>query len=196
MPRSAVPKATREAVLAEFKGACAICAAHSPQLHHIDENPQNHAASNLIPLCPNCHLRDQHNPTHQHEPEKLRLFRLHKDPAILKAQFHAVFLRQRFLQNLQDSEDDVEHIERDVEELIALVECLEMGRFYAKQIDQLISPQRRPAIIAALAENDPKYLQQVKDENRLYRRTLLINFPAVQALLIEQLRFQLWANEA
>src|SRR6266852_5884563 len=89
--RKAVPKATRSQVLAEFNHRCAVCGTDRPQIHHIDENPSNNDPMNLIPLCPNCHLTDQHNPTQPIDPAKLSLFRQYKDPMILTPQFHPLF---------------------------------------------------------------------------------------------------------
>ncbi|MDQ3011542.1 MAG: HNH endonuclease, partial [Acidobacteriota bacterium] len=78
-------------MLKEFNYRCAICAIDNPQLHHIDETPSNNDPMNLVPLCPNCHLIDQHNPTRTLDPIKLSLFRKFKDPFILKSQFDPLF---------------------------------------------------------------------------------------------------------
>jgi 5-methylcytosine-specific restriction endonuclease McrA len=61
--RAKIPTALREAVLKSYNHRCAICGSDHPQIHHIDENPGNNDELNLLPLCPNCHLTDQHNPT-------------------------------------------------------------------------------------------------------------------------------------
>ena len=95
--RPAIPALIRKGVLSEFNQRCAICGADRPHVHHIDANPRNSDPLNLIPLCPNCHLTDQHNPTASMHPEKLRLFRRYKDPLILSHQFEPVFRRMRFL---------------------------------------------------------------------------------------------------
>jgi hypothetical protein len=84
--RIAIPKQIREQVLVEFNHRCAVCGADRPQVHHIDEDPSNNEPLNLLPLCPNCHLIDQHNPTGGMEIPKLLLFRRFKDPAILRCQ--------------------------------------------------------------------------------------------------------------
>jgi 5-methylcytosine-specific restriction endonuclease McrA len=73
--RPAIPKAVRESVLSEFNHRCAVCGEDKPQVHHIDEDPSNNDPMNLIPLCPNCHLIDQHNPTVPINARRLRLFR-------------------------------------------------------------------------------------------------------------------------
>src|ERR1051326_3314497 len=103
--RPSIPTKTKQQVLSEFNHRCSICGADRPQLHHIDENPENNDPLNIIPLCPNCHLIDQHNPSAQVDPGKLRMFRLHKDPAILKPQFHPLFLRLLFLDSVSDDSE-------------------------------------------------------------------------------------------
>jgi 5-methylcytosine-specific restriction endonuclease McrA len=87
--RAHIPRTVRDQVMGEFNHRCAKCGADHPHLHHIDEDPSNNDPMNLIPLRPNCHLIDQHNPTQRIEPERLMLFRKYKDPAILTPQFHA-----------------------------------------------------------------------------------------------------------
>src|SRR5258708_3400137 len=94
------PGATGEAVLKEFNYRCAVCGEDRPHLHHIDEDPSNQDSLNLLPLCPNCHLTDQHNPTARRDPRLLRLFRVHKDPTILSPQFFPLFERLLFLDDL------------------------------------------------------------------------------------------------
>src|SRR5689334_6368420 len=91
--RVKIPKPTADAVLKEFNHLCAVCGETSPQLHHIDENPANNDPLNLLPLCPNHHLSDQHNPTAKIDPGILALFRRHKDPTILTPEFDPFFRR-------------------------------------------------------------------------------------------------------
>ena len=62
--RTDIPKTVREAVLKEFNHRCAVCGGDRPHLDHIDEDPSNNDPFNLLPLCPNCHIRDRHNPIH------------------------------------------------------------------------------------------------------------------------------------
>ena len=102
MARVSILKKTSEALHDEYNHRCAICGSDRPQLHHIDENHANNDLLNLLPLCPNCHLRDQHNPTRKVEVPKLQLFRKYKDPAVLKPQFHPMFIRQQFLATVGD----------------------------------------------------------------------------------------------
>ena len=57
--RPGVPKTVKEAVLKEYNHLCSICGAPRPQVHHIDEDNANNDPLNLLPLCPNHHLRPQ-----------------------------------------------------------------------------------------------------------------------------------------
>jgi hypothetical protein len=94
--RPKIPAPIREQVLKEYNHLCAVCGEVNPQLHHIDEDPSNNNPMNLIPLCPNDHLIDVHNPTQPIEPGKLRLLRKYKDPTVLTPQFHPLFVRKNF----------------------------------------------------------------------------------------------------
>ena len=51
----------REMAMREYDHRCSICGWSEDddilQVHHIDENRQNNALSNLIVLCPNCHAK-------------------------------------------------------------------------------------------------------------------------------------------
>ncbi|MBL0150357.1 MAG: HNH endonuclease [Ideonella sp.] len=195
MARTAIPKKTSESVLREYNHRCAICGSDRPHLHHIDEDATNNAELNLLPLCPNCHLRDQHNPTHKIEPPKLQLFRQHKDPAILKPQFHPIFVRQAFLATVQAGDESVAELERCATELIEIVQALAMGDFYGKRLTELLAPLRYPMTMR-LEGPDPEYQEQIRRRNRDYRLKLIANGVTAQDLVVEQLRYQAWANEA
>jgi 5-methylcytosine-specific restriction endonuclease McrA len=95
--RVSIPRQVADAVLKEYRHKCAVCGRHSPQLHHLDEDPTNNDPKNLLPLCPSCHLQDIHDPTSPPELRKLRLFRIHKDPLILDPRFHPIYRRMGFL---------------------------------------------------------------------------------------------------
>lgn len=192
--RTSIPKKTREAVLGEYNHRCGICGSDRPQVHHIDEDASNNEPENLLPLCPNCHLRDQHNPTHRMEIPKLQMFRRHKDPAILKPQFHPIYQRQKFLAGVAVNEEPVDALERQSAELVEFVSSLEMGSFYGKRISELIGKLNRPFIMSLGAGYDPKYEQQKRAARRDYRTKLVSNRDAVQELLVELLRYQSWAN--
>jgi hypothetical protein len=143
MTRAAVPKKIKDTVLDEYSHRCAVCAGDRPHLHHIDEDNSNNSPMNLLPLCPNCHLRDQHNPTRMIEIGKLRLFREHKDPAILLPQFHPVYTRQLFLHDIEAGSESTDRYIVQAQELTELVAEMEMGTFYAKRINELLSASNR-----------------------------------------------------
>lgn len=126
--RHAIPVKVRNALLNEFDHRCAICSGERPHVHHIDEDASNNVIENLLPLCPNCHLRDQHSPTRRIEVQKLQLFRRHKDPAILLPQFHPLYVRQAFLTDIEPGDGDVTGLEAQATELIEFISDLEMGK--------------------------------------------------------------------
>ena len=155
-------KAVRDSLLDEFNHRCAVCGVDRPQVHHIDENPSNNDPLNLIPLCPNCHLVDQHNPTAPVDPRKLKLFRVYKDPAILKSQFQPLFSRLLFIDSIQDDQD-VTEIEERVRELTSFVSTLEMGAFYGKQLEKVL---KRPQYMYAFGLYDGPDPQTLADMRR------------------------------
>jgi hypothetical protein len=190
--REHITKSIREKVMREFNHRCAICGEDRPQLHHIDEDPSNNDPMNLIPLCPNCHLIDQHNPTQPIEPAKLQLFRNYKDPNILKPQFHPLFVRMRFLDSI-DENSSADELAHKAQELIEFVEALEMGTFYSKRLAELIN---KPRSASAFVPGDPASVQRhrlrAQRRNRQYCEMLNRNRDPVQALVVELLRFQSW----
>lgn len=196
MARVTIPKKTSDAVLGEYNHRCARCGSDHPHLHHIDEDATNNDPCNLLPLCPNCHLRDQHNPTRKIEIDKLQLFRRFKDPAVLKPQFHPVFVRQAFLASVEVDEMSVDNLERRATELIEIVQALEMGDFYAKRLTELIGPLRKNIFIGGTDGPDREYERLERQRNQDYRANLVANCASVQTLLVEQLRYQRWANDA
>jgi hypothetical protein len=102
----------------------------------------NNEVRNLLTLCPNCHLVDQHNPPASIDPAKPTLFRRYKDPIILSPQFHPLFRRFAYLLEL-DSTADYDQLVAAGVELIAFINALKMGGFttYASPI---LLPTRRP----------------------------------------------------
>lgn len=190
MPRTrlTIPVALRNLVLGEFNHRCAICAADRPQLHHLDQNPGNNDRLNLIPLCPNCHLTDQHNPTHAIQADILRLFRTYKDPVILSPQFGPLHSRYAFLDAVTDGSDTTD-LERRAEELTAFVRALKMGRFYGDQLYTLLTYSRTAQVY--FAEEGPDQHVRLSDA-AAFRRLLRDNRARVRDLIIELLRYQDW----
>ena len=144
--RVAASAKVREAVLKEYNHRCAICGTDQPQLHHIDEDPSNNDPANLLPLCPNCHLSDHHNPTVSIGPELLALFRKHKNPTILLPQFLPLYKRVTFLFEIEPGDGPTKELEARVDELKGFVASLEMGDFYKVKIGKLLNRPRVASI--------------------------------------------------
>jgi hypothetical protein len=208
--RKTIPKVVRDAVLSEYRHKCAICGEDSPQLHHIDEDRTNNSAFNLLPLCPKCHLSDQHNPTSRHAPEKLALFRTYKDPAILKPQFQAIFDRISFLYVLDDLHTQA-RLREDMDDLLAFIRGMEMGAYYAPRIGKLLVAQPYTVSDASLLidftvnealpqeEKERALLERRKKEQaqekiwaESQRDTFVFVKDEILRLIVESLRFQKW----
>jgi hypothetical protein len=183
----------RDAVLREFNHRCAICGADRPQIHHIDENPGNNDLENLLPICPNCHLTDQHNPTVPADPEKLALFRRYKDPAILAPEFEPLFARMRFLAWIADSED-TEELEKKARELEDFVSYLEMGEFYSRLILEHLEASSRGRVRVIGGGPDPGGEEADRKFEVNYRQQLRSAQPEVYRLVVELLRYQNWSR--
>jgi hypothetical protein len=125
--RIRVPNAVADQVLKEFRHRCAICGEAYHQLHHIDDDPSNNDPSNLIPLCPNHHLRDMHDPTAPIDPQKMRLFRRHKDPFILDPRFQPVWQRLKFLR--QSPGTRAYGWRYSCDDLLSFIRAFEMGDY-------------------------------------------------------------------
>lgn len=189
-----MPKATREQVLSEFNHQCAICGQPKPQLHHIDEDHDNHDPLNLLPLCPNHHLIDQHDPTRTMEPERLKLFRVYKDPVILWPQFQPLYMRMKFF---DDEEIDFATIAARVGELCEFVAMLEMGSFYAKKIREAVDmPSQSMGAVSGsarqIAEGMTRQRRALEERNDTFRVRLPELKVPVHALVVEMLRYQRW----
>ena len=193
--RKPIPKSTRDAVLKEYNHRCAICGLDHPQLHHIDEDPSNGDPLNLLPLCPNCHLTGQHNPHQALGPEKLRFFRVHKHPAILKPQFHPLFVRLRFLDAAET--DEIKTLSAAADDLVHLIKMHAMGEFYASQVGKLVKMRHTPGItvIGDRASELARERRHQADQAR-YREQLSTVRTKVQELVVEMLAYQQWGAEA
>lgn len=187
--RRAVPRKVVDAVMAEYNHRCAICGSPNPHLHHIDEDPSNNAEHNLLPLCPNCHLSDHHDPTKKPDSDRLMLFRRYKDPAILNERFHPLWQRTRFLLNPDPYTFDQLH--KMAEELIQFVSVLEMGNFYGSQLKLLIYKRRAP-IVWTTSTPSSAFQQKEQRERMEYKIMLDNNRERALELIIELLRYQKW----
>lgn len=189
--RKAVPRATRDEVLREFNHACAICGTANPQIHHIDGDHSNNDPLDLLPLCPNCHLGDQHNPTRPLEPGRVLLFRRFKDPAILSPQFEPLYARLQFLNEPEVRTAETKTLESRAAELIDFVGALEMGDFYAKRLKKLIG---RINHVHAWSPSTPdsEFERWAREEHAQYVKKLVGGREDANRLAVELLRYQPW----
>ena len=182
--RPSIPKSLRDRVLEEYNHRCAICGADRPHLHHIDENPSNNIDLNLLPLCPNHHLNDQHNPTTKLPVPRLALFRKFKDPQILAPQFAPLFSRVWFLLNPPTALSYAE-LNGAVVDLIDFVSHMEMGGYYAKQLHQIIGPANGYSYTSGPGEPE-------RTLGALQSAALERHATRCVELIVEQLRYQRW----
>ena len=186
--RAAIPKQTKDRLLAEFNHCCAICAAARPQVHHIDEDSSNNEITNLLPLCPNHHLSDQHNPTRKIDPSLLSLFRIHRDPLILCPQFLPLFNRAQFLikSNPSYTFDEIRDL---VIDLARFVREMNMGNYYADSLIQLLDIDKLIPIsfIADKVEDDATENARKDCVAHVARSS-----PKAIHLITELLRYQTW----
>ena len=192
MARKQLSEALKDKVKKEFNYKCAICANDNPQIHHIDEEHSNNEIENLLPLCPNCHLTDQHNPTRKVEIAKLQMFRKYKDPTILKSQFHPLYKRSLFLNNIDENNEEVKELFEQVNSLIEFVKSLEMGDFYSKELKRLIKRDSHIYKTSLSGGRDYQNEQARRDSNLKDRKKLIENSTKAIDLIVELLRYQKW----
>jgi hypothetical protein len=183
--RTAIPKPLRETVLHEFNHRCAICGRERPQLHHIDENRENNISDNLLPLCPNHHLSDQHDPTRKVDPLLLALFRKYKDPQILSPRFEPVFRRLRPLL-LCTPTSSFRELAEAAADLSYFIARFAMGEYYFGQLRLLFDWE------GAAGYNTENQHEVREAHRRRFIARLNTNLPAATRLLVEQLRYQEW----
>ena len=198
--RIAIPKATKEEVLKEYKHLCALCRKSDsrPEVHHIDEDPSNNEVLNLIPLCPNCHTDKIHNAYNYIETGRLQLFRRYKHPLILAPQFLPLFHRMRFLEtDLVESGYDELH--KKVDELIRLVQTHDKGEFYATELESLLRFSSWGNFWISFDETEWEIQERIreealrkKEEDLVYGQLLQQSKEKLYELIIEMLSYQSW----
>ena len=168
--RTAIPAPVKAKVLEEFNHKCAICGKERPQIHHINGNPSDHRLENLIPLCPNSHLIDLHNPTEPINPKIVGLFRIYKDPTILTSEFIPLYKRFEFLYDIQDN-STLEDLKRPTtKDLINFVQMLNMGGYYYSRISQEIGP--KPQTSPPYISDNPESIKANADYQREFQSWL------------------------
>lgn len=152
----------------------------------------------MLPLCPNCHLTDQHNPNRKVDILKLKLFRNHKNSLILEPQFHPIYTRQLFLEEIEINEDDVKQLWKQSKELVEFLAELEMGAYYSRRIRELVKKDGITIVTTSLNGCYDSYenVRRQKKKNLDYRQKLADNKNQIQSLIIELLAYQKWANLA
>ncbi len=191
--RPKIPKSVAEKVLKEFNHLCSVCGAPKPQIHHIDEDRENNDPLNILPLCPNCHLTDQHNPTSKIRPAILALFRVHKDPSILTPQFEPIFARLDLLGELIMSQSNEPAncvwpiIWKCIDDLCGFVSHLELGHYYSNAFKTKFQESGLVAVQCDGEDRDISLETLMKGVKKwgATRGNL-------EKLLVEMLRYQSW----
>lgn len=203
--RPPIPKPVRDSVLREFNHKCAICGEVRPQVHHIDHNRQNNDPVNLIPLCPNHHLIDEHNPTEPRDTQLLALFRRYKDPMILRPQFLPLWNRALFLFDAPGSGHDLTYSElTDAEDtLIRFISHFDMGGFYADEIRIGLEKHKRQYFFEVadpwqgITPEEALRLETARKEAADRIRSLHESSrEQILKLVVEMLRYQNWNKAA
>lgn len=191
--RASIPKSVKDAVLREYRHRCAVCGGDRPHLHHIDEDPSNNEPGNLIPLCPNHHLTDQHDPTAAIDHRRLRLFRDFKDPMILAEQFVPLWRRCSFILDAESVSGD--GLDAQARELTDFVAELKQGKFYAGRLRELVGPfaHVRVAILGD-GRAAEKWKHQVREDNEADRKKIIARRDEALSLVVELLRYQDWTK--
>jgi hypothetical protein len=192
--RVTIPKTVQDSVLKEFNHRCALCGEARPHLHHLDEDPSNNDPQNLIPLCPNCHLADQHDASNAIPLDELKLFREFKNRQILKPQFKAILKRMNFLSRVQEL--PIREVEERGRELVEFVSIFTMGEFYAKQLNRLLECPRKPAVWGLDAESQAQRQKATRLTEEIYKERLIATKPEIVSLIIEMLNYQTWPDES
>lgn len=179
----------RNSVLNEYAHKCAFCGKERPHLHHIDLDPSNNDPHNLLPLCPNDHLNDVHNPTQKRDAELLSTFRKHKDPMILSPQFEPIFRRARFIFGEFNALSFIE-IDNLVHDLVHFVGHLKMGSYYSTVIREAFGYDGEHPLYVEDQEKDFERRKTAMTESA--RRIVAENGAEIIKLLVEQIRYQDW----
>lgn len=190
--RISIPVKTKNKVLKEFRHKCGVCGNHDPQLHHIDEDPSNNDPLNLIPLCPNCHLQDTHDPTEPIQPSKIAIFRRTRDPHVLDTHFHPIWIRLKFLRE-NDSERSIS-LSYSVKDLLNFVRSFNMGGYYSEKISHIL---KKPMEFyrVYLKEESKNPSSKIDQEEILSKDVEDFRATAIEDLCVEMLRYQNWNNK-
>ena len=180
-------------MLSEFNHLCAICGGPRPQLHHIDSDICNHDPDNLIPLCPNHHLTDAHDPTQPIDSGLLALIREYRDPAVLDPRFQPIFKRLKLIKKRLASPPErpsQQWFHQAFEAIIDVwrfLRVFEKGAYYADEIVRSFGMPNKhddvfPNQSSALSLD---FMTKAKEPTFPLSKT--------EELLMEFIRYQTWA---
>ena len=172
-----------------------MCGRHEPHLHHIDEDPSHNEVENLLPLCPNCHLQDIHDPTGTPDINKILLFRKFKDPLILDPRFHPIFTRTKFLY-AHDAPERTQTFKFYNEELVDLVSELKLGGFYRKKIDYHLKYFCTHYAHKLRIDGIEARKNEILHDPTLRIAAHQYSVECVEQLLVELLRYQEWIPDS
>lgn len=169
-----------------------MCGRHEPHLHHIDEDPSNNSPANLIPLCPNCHLQDIHDPTSPFDPEKVRLFRRLKDPFVLDPRFHPIWNRLKFLREGGDEQGF--RWRGRCDDLLAFVHGFEMGDYYAERIRPILERPVHYFGEHLQGQGQDISAQAIYADPNLRKQANEFRTAVIEGMCVEMLRYQGWSR--
>lgn len=196
--RVAVPAKFKEQMLKDFNYRCALCGGDRPHVHHIDENPANNEPLNLLPLCPSCHISDQHDPTRGFDPVILRLLRKYRDPTVLSPQFiplyrkldlinrlcNTVFLKTT--ENREECQEAFRSLKVAVDDLVGFIKCLNMGPYYSRRVYQALGGPLTRLSPGIQSQNEIE-----NSSNEVWNR-IMLDLIETEIIIIESLRYQDW----
>lgn len=205
--RKAVPQRLQSAITKEFNNVCATCGESAgTQVHHIDENPGNNDPLNLIPLCPTCHDIRIHGPSSQVTREMLRIFRAHKDLALLTPNFRSVQDRMAFFEAPEKfakaAADEMWTLADAMEDFCAFIQMQPKGEYYARRLRTLLKAEEPAGVLdlklgVQYYDSEPEdRAKEVEAEAVEANIRVVKNLNAVRSeverLVVEFVRFQDW----
>ncbi|MCF7944843.1 MAG: hypothetical protein K9L75_04835 [Spirochaetia bacterium] len=187
-----IPKKIKEKVLKEFSNQCAICKKSSPELHHIDENPNNNDENNLIPLCPNCHSNYAHNPNKQFSEYKLFLFRKYRNRVVFSQNFEPLLSRSRFILESTDSYNKAT-IDQ-YKDLLKFIESFNNGNYYTNKLKELLDYHK---YVRAVFSNSKNNFETSNNKELLeFIENVRLNKDEAIKTIIEMAAYQGWQNNS
>ena len=190
--RTAIPKGQRDGVLKEYSSNCAICDAPYHEMHHIDGDPTNHDALNLLPVCANHHNPYFHRNADPIDPRRVRLFRKYKIKKILLPQFAPLFQRILFLFDMEEpagyTREKARACEISGEDLVRFVKALNMGSYYYGILGGLLPEVKRRVHYKPEEDWEQRSARDYWDDLRAVRDRIIEQ-------IVELLAYQPWLEQ-